>query len=368
MTRSRKSVAGNRIFASLLTAAIGWSGAAAAQTPPSFDQVVAGAAREGKVTAWIQAPGRPQTARALTAAFNKRFNLDIKVEWVVAPSPASNTRAIAEMAGGHVSVDIIGVGAAEEVAAATRAGLIKPYPWSVVFGAAMPEIPALEALMIPEFKGDALPFMVAAYGLAWNPGLIAEADLPERIAQLADPKWRGKLGVNSFFLVPFDVLSYAMGQPQTLDLARRVIANDPVYERGTAAVARAVTTGEVPIGITVSPVAAELMRQKQPLKFRLFTDYIPVSQLHLYVPDGAPDPNAARLFTAWLVTEGVRIGDTFEPMSSPADKESAVATMIAAQMRTTGARIAAPASSVDLAASQKLRDQISLLETGQAAK
>jgi ABC-type Fe3+ transport system substrate-binding protein len=287
---------------------------------------------------------------------------------VVAPAPASNTRAIAEAAGGHVSVDIIGVGAAEEVAVAARAGLVHPYPWSQVFGAALPEIPSLEALMLPDFKGDALPYIVAAYGLVWNPQIIADHDVPDRLLDLADPKWRGRFAVNSFFLVPLDVASYAMGQGPALDFARKLVANDPVYERGTPAVATAVATGQVPLGITVSPVAEEMMREHQPIRFKLFSDYIPVSQLHLYVPDGAPDPNAARLFTAWLVTEGVRIADKYEPMSSPADKESQVIAMINDQVHRTGAKIAAPASAADMAATQKLREQISLLLTGQAPK
>lgn len=341
---------------------------ARADDMPRFDQVVAGAAKEGKVTAWIQAPSRPETARALAAAFNARFKLDIKVEWVATPAPTSNTRAIAEASGGHVSVDIIGPGAAEEVAVAAKAGLIKPYPWSKVFGAAMPDIPRLEALTIPEFKGDALPYIVAAYGLAWNPQSVADNDVPERLVDLADAKWSGKVGVNSFFLVPLDVVSYAMGQSQTLDFAKRLVANEPVYERGTPAVARAVTTGEVPLGITVSPVAAESIRRKEPLRFKLFSDYIPISQLHLYVPEGAPDPNAARLFAAWLVTEGVQIANKYEPLSSPADKDSEVETMINDQVKKSGAKIAAPGSSEDLAAGQKLREQISLLLTGQVPK
>jgi hypothetical protein len=42
--------------------------------------------------------------------------------------------------------------------------------------------------------------------------------------------------------------------------------------------------------------------------------------------------------------------------------------MIDDQVRKTGAKVAAPHSEADLAASQKLREQISLLLTGQAPK
>ena len=339
---------------------------AAAAELPSLDQIVAGAAREGQLTVWVQAPSRPETHRALVAAFNARFHSAIKVDWVPTPAPTGNTRAIAEMAGGRVSVDVIGPGAAEDVLVAARAGLVKPYPWSQVFGAAFPAMAALEGLMIPDLKGDALPYIVAAYGLAWNPGMLKDEEVPARMTDLLDPKWRGKVGVNSFFLIPVDVASYAMGQPAALDYARKLIANDPVYERGTPAVARAVTTGEVPLGITVSPVAEQSIRQHEPLKFRMFADVIPVSQVHVYVPDAAPHPNAARLFAAWLATDGVRIADAFEPMSSPADPDSTIRKMIAAQIAATGAKVASPATLGDLVASQELRDKIGPMLTGQA--
>lgn len=338
---------------------------ASAADLPSFDQVVAGAAKEGSLTIWVQAPARPETHRALAAAFNARFKTDIKVDWVPTPAPTGNTRAIAEMAGGKVSVDLIGPGAAEDVAVAVKAGLVKPYPWTAVFGATFPGIASLEARMIPELKGDALPFILVAYGLAWNPTMLKDDEVPSRMIDLLDPKWRGKVGVNAFFLIPLDVASYAMGQPAALDYARKLIANDPVYQRGTPAVARAVTTGEVPLGITVSPVAEQSIRQHEPLKFRLFADVIPVSQVHVYVPDKAPHPNAARLFAAWLVTDGIKIASTFEPMSSPTDADAGIGKMIAEQVRATGAKVASPASLADLEASQKLRDQIGPMLTGQ---
>jgi ABC-type Fe3+ transport system substrate-binding protein len=335
---------------------------------PDFQSVHSAAVREGHLTVWMQAPSKPETHEALIAAFNKRFALDIKVEWVVIPATTSNTRAIAETSGGHVSVDVIGPGAAEEVAVAADAGLVKPYPWTAVFGATLPRVAALEALMIPALKGMALPYIIASYGLVWNPQMIKAADLPAKFTDLVAPEWSGRVGVNSFFLVPLDVASYVMGEQAALEWARKMIANKPIYERGTPAVASAVATGQVPIGITVSPVAEFMMRQKQPISYRLFSDIIPVSQLHAYVPEAAPHPNAARLFTAWLAAEGVPIADRFEPFSSPADPSSAVMRMINAQVKASDARIAAPHSLADLKASKKLRDEVALLLNGQAPK
>ena len=345
---------------------LGGMSAAVAAEVPTLEQVVAGAKKEGHVAVWLQGPLRPETHRALATAFNARFGTDIKVDWVVTPATTANTRAIAEMAGGRVSVDVIGPGAAEEVTVAAKAGLVKPYPWTQVFGAAFPQVAKLEALAVPELRGDALPYYLIAYGLAWNPGMVKEADLPAKLTDLLDPKWRGRFGVNAFFLTPLDVASYAIGQPAALDIARGMIANGAVYQRGTPAVARAISTGEVPIGVTNSAAVDVAVRQHEPIKFRLFSDVIPASQLYAYVPDAAPDPNAARLFTAWLVSEGIKLADQFEPLSSPADPDSATVKLINAQVQASGARIGSPHSLADLEAGQALRDKITAMMTGQA--
>ena len=42
----------------------------------TYEQILAGAKAEGKLTAWIVAPRLPATHQALIAAFNKRFGLN----------------------------------------------------------------------------------------------------------------------------------------------------------------------------------------------------------------------------------------------------------------------------------------------------
>jgi iron(III) transport system substrate-binding protein len=331
----------------------------------TFDEIVAGAKKEGKLVAWIVAPRGPDTHKTLIEAFNKRFGLETKMEWVPNSPVQSNTRAITEKAGGSVSVDVIGGGAIEEVAAAAKADLIKPYPWGQMFGAAMPAVKDLEDRVIGSYKGTALAYQQIAYVLAWNPTLITEDKLPAKLTDLADPQWQGKFAFNSFFLVPLDVTSYAMGSEATLDFAKKLLANKPVLEKGTPSVARAVVTGAVPIGVTVSPVAETSVRKGEPLKYKLFADYIPVSQVHLYVPEGSPNPNTARLFAAWLAAEGSAVGDKLEPMDRVGDPAAKLPKMIAEQVAKSGAKIAQPAKLEDTVESAKLREAINLLISGQ---
>lgn len=349
----------------LLAAGLTHAQTSAAKPVPSFEDVVAAAKKEGRLVAWIAAPRSPAAHQALIDAFNKRFGLNTALEWVPNSAVTSNTRAIAESASGKVSVDLIGAGAIPEVKAAADAKLLKPYPWAQVFGKALPRLARLQALELAEFKDIALPYQQVAYGLAWNPKAVNEADLPTRLSDLADPRWKGKVGLNAFFMTPVDVTGFQLGNAAAMDLARKLMANSPVFEKGTPAVARSVVTGVVPLGVIVHPVAETAARNNEPLKFRLFRDVVPVSMVYLYVPENSPNPNTARLFAAWLATEGAAVANPIEPFDSPADADAPINKQIAAAV-AAGAKLAKPQSAADLTTNDALRKDIGLLLSGQA--
>lgn len=349
-----------------LSMTIGFSGAQAqSKLGATYEEIVAGAKAEGKLVAWIVAPRSPETHKALIDAFNAKFGLNTQLEWVPNPPVVSNTRAIAEMASGKVSVDIVGGGAIEEVSTATKAGLIKPYPWGDVFGKAMPAVKDLESLVLPEFKGTALAYQQITYVMAWNPTLIADDKVPAKLSDLTDPQWQGKFAFNAFFLTPLDVVSYTAGADVAMELGKKIFANKPILEKGTPAVGRAVVTGTVPVGVTVSPIAEGSVRKQEPLKYKMMADYMPIVMIHLYVPENSPNPNTARLFAAWLAAEGSAIGDKFEPMERPGDANSKVAKMVAEQAAKSGAKVAEIKKASDMDVSAKFREAMSLLLSGQ---
>ena len=287
----------------------------------TYEEILAGAKAEGKLAAWIVAPRGPEAQKALIDAFNARFGLETVVEWVPNNPIQSSTRLMAEAQSNAVSVDVIGGGAAEEVATLMREKLVTPWDWSVL-GAELPSLAALQALEIAELKGAALPYQKISYGLAWNPNLVADADVPTTLAELADPKWKGKFSFNAFFMAPLEVVSYQLGNDATLALGKALVANQPVFEKGSPSVARAVSTGVVPLGVTVDPVVFTMQRAGEPIKYRMFSDVMPISMVYLYVPENSPNPNTARLFAAWLASEGSPIGDPLEPMANPADPDA----------------------------------------------
>lgn len=325
--------------------------AAHAQAPAAattFAAVLEGARREGALSVSISSPGLPETHKALFEAFNKRFNLNLKAEWTPASSVSTGTRIAAEFSRGKGAIDIVGAGGAEEAALLLERSILKPYPWAAAFGKELPQIGEVVNRAIPDLRGTALPILDAVYGIAWNSDLIKDEEVPASYDAVLDPRWQGKVAVNAFFLIPMDSTAFLVGRDKTLDMTKRLLTNKPVLERGTPAVSRAITVGQVPFGITTFHAAARSGSPGKPQKFKLFSDFIPVSPVYVYVPENAPNPNAARLFAAWLVTEGMAIANKTELVPRIGDQGSAIAEMVKTQQGKSGARIASPRSLADV--------------------
>ncbi len=355
---------GTRInLAAGLAAAALVAGTAQAQT---FQQVLEGAKKEGALTVAISSPGLPATHQALFDAFNKRFGLSIKGEWQPLPSPQTGTRVIAEGAAGNtVSFDVIGAGSSQEISALMDRKMLTRYPWAEVFGKELPAVKAVADSAMADVRGYALPILDVVYGLAWNTNALKENEVPQALTDLLDPKWKGKVSVNALVLVPLDLTSYIAGKDRTIEIGRKLLDNNPVLERGTPAVTRAVSTGQAPLGITSFHTAERAERMGEPVKFRLFSDYILHLPAHAYVPEKAPHPNAARLFTAWLATEGVALADKTEPTPVLADPASKIAKM-AKEQQAKGAKISAPPalSGPAVQENKEVRDQFTQMLTG----
>ncbi|MBZ6079075.1 ABC transporter substrate-binding protein [Microvirga puerhi] len=353
-------------FATVFTACV--IGPVSAQpTPPTFESVLEAAKKENGLVVRLSSPGRPQAIAALTEAFNKRFGLSVKPDWAPANAPATNTRVITEAGSGRGSIDIIGLGSAEDVSSMVSRNLVISYPWAEVFGKQLPGIQRAVDAVLPELRGQALPVLDAVYGLAWNPALIEESSLPKTTADLLDPKWQGKMAINSAFLNPLPSMAYVVGPEAMQDYASKLLRNKPVLEQGTPAVSRAISVGQVPFGVTTYHAALRTMQNGEPQKFRLFDDYVFVFEGYAYVPENAPNKNTARLFLAWLTTEGVAVANQHEALPLISDPTSDIAKLIAAQIARTQAKMATPTSLEQIKSTEQLRQTISKMISGQIA-
>ncbi|WP_332685513.1 ABC transporter substrate-binding protein [Bosea sp. (in: a-proteobacteria)] len=336
----------------ILTASV-----ATAQTP-TYEQILEGARKEGRLFVAVSSPGTPQAHAAIAKAFNERFGLNITVEWNAANPVQTGTKLIAERGRASGSVDVVGAGGAQEASVLFERQILKPYPWAAVFGKQFPQIDEVADRVMKDLRGAALPILDATYGIGWNPKLIKDEDVPNTWAELLKSEWRGRFAINAFSLNPLDYYSFALGKDETLKMAKATLDNKPVLERGTAAATRAISVGQAPVGLSSLHIAG----RSEGVKFKLFTDFIPVNNLYIYVPESAPNPNVARLFAAWLTTEGIAVANVHEPLPRAGDKGSPLAEMIAERVKG-GAKILTENSLEDTKQALSVRGAIADLMT-----
>jgi iron(III) transport system substrate-binding protein len=333
-----------------------------AQPAESVRKLVEGAKSEGKLVIWLTSPAIPRTQTAVMDAFNKRFGLSIQYEWLALHPSRSVPRLVTEASSGRIEADVVGSLTYDDMLVLKEANLLEPYPWVDAFAKDLTNIDEPAGRLIPELRNLGLAFFDNVFLLAWNTNQIKEADLPHKLTDLTDPKWKSRFVTNATYGLPLDTLSLTLGREGALDLARKLLDNQPVLKRGTPAVAEAITSAEAPIGISSFFNSDRAKKVGQPQEYRLLDDYVPVMPLHVVVTRGSAHPNAARLFAAWLVTEGVSIMDQMESGGRVTDPTSAMGQMV--EHRAPGAKLVMPHDAADVAGILEARRELNLLFTG----
>lgn len=322
----------------------------------TFEEILEGAKKEGKLFALISSPGKPETHQAVAKAFNERFGLNTQIEWTATNPVQTGTKLIAEQ-GGAGFVDVIGAGGNQEINVLFEREIVKPYPWMETFGSELKGLEKAVDPVIDDLKGAGLLIAHNVYGMAWNKDLIQDEEVPDTYAELLTPEWKGRFAVNAFSLNPTDYYSFALGEEKTLEMAKAIIDNAPVLERGTGAVTRAISVGQAPVGISSYHQAGRV----ENLGFKLFSDYIPVGVLHVFVPENAPNPNTARLFAAWFASEGMAVVNEHEPM--PRFGDGTDLDKMVADVEAGGGKIIAETSIADTNSANAIRKKIADLMT-----
>lgn len=336
------------------------SGIAAAQSAESVEDLVAGAREEGNLVVLLLQPTKPENRDRLIEAFKQRYDLDINIEWAPMHPTTLMSRLAAESPSGRFSADV-GQGSVDDLWPSVQAGYVANVDWGGLFGANLPGIAAATEGVPSEMTNSVLAMYDLVYGLIWNPDFVDEADLPQKVADMADPKWQGKLALNAFHIAPVDYLNYEIGHDATVDIVRGLLANNPVLKDGSGAVGAAVSAGEASIGTGMAYATDLAVDRGEPLRFRPFADYTPVLGMKVFVPEYAPNPNAGRLFAAWFVTEGMAMIGEEEHLGQLTNPDSAVGADLNRRIAEVGSQIVSVSSAAQfdqLTATRKVIDEM----------
>jgi iron(III) transport system substrate-binding protein len=236
-------------------------GFALAQTPeaaariaqydkPDREQfLLAGARKEGEVAVYTSLVSEDLTA--LSAAFEKKYG--VKVKGWRAGSEKVLQRAVTEARASRAEADVIETNG-PELEALYREKLLQPL-----------RSPHLKDLMPQAVRphGHWVGTRVNMFVHSYNTQLVKKDELPKTYADLANPRWKGRLGIEAEDEDWFAMVIKGLGEEAGLKTFRDIAkTNGFSVRKGHTLLAGLVASGEVPFAITTYSHGAEKMKAR----------------------------------------------------------------------------------------------------------
>ncbi len=277
--------------------------------PDRMQKLIEGAKKEGELTIYTSA--QSDDMGALTGAFEKKYGVKVTV-WR-SSSEKVLQRAVAEARANRASMDIAETNG-PEMESMHREQILQKV-----------KSPHLADLIAPALRphGEWVGTRLNVFVQAYNTSLVKKEDLPKTWEDLANPKWKGKLGIEQ------EDSDWLAGQFVELGEARAnkvfrgiVAANGVSVRKGHTLLTQLVVSGEIPLALTVYNYKAEQLKQKgAPIDWFSIGPAI-ARPNGVGVAKKAPHPHAAVLFYDFeLSEEGQKIlaGRDFVPTSRRVD-------------------------------------------------
>jgi iron(III) transport system substrate-binding protein len=272
-------------------------------------KLVEGAKKEGELNIYTSA--QSDDMGALVSAFEKKYGIKVNV-WR-SSSEKVLQRAVTEARANKHTMDVAETNGPELEAMSREKILVavkSPYLADLIAPAIRPH---------GEWVGTRLNVFVQAY----NTQQVKKSELPKTWEDLADPKWKGKLGIEQ------EDSDWLAGQYAELGDARAgkvfkdiVEKNGVSVRKGHTLLTQLVVSGEIPFALTVYNYKAEQLKGKgAPIDW--FTIGPAIARPNgIGVAKQAPHPHAAVLFMDFEISpEGQKIlaGRDFVPTSKKVD-------------------------------------------------
>jgi iron(III) transport system substrate-binding protein len=262
--------------------------------PDRTQRLIDGAKKEGVATLYSSAV--TDDSNAIAIAFEKKYG--VKVQLWRGSSEDILRRAVTEHRGGRNDVDVAET-AGTEMEGLRREQLLQEIS-SPVF-----------ADLIPQAVVPHRPWVTSRLSIftaAFNTTLIKPAVVPKSYEDLADPQWKGKLGVEADDGNWFMSIAGAMGEDKAVALFRKIVAvNGMSLRKGHTLLSNLVVAGEVPLALTVYGYRInELKAKAAPIDGTVLPPAVALPT-GIAVFAHAPHPYAAALFMDFFLGDGQRI-------------------------------------------------------------
>ena len=278
----------------------------------SHDEIVAKAKKEGRVRAIVNMDR--YNIKATTAAFTKKYPfIEINAQGIAGTDEAQRL-LLETQSGAAKEWDIV------DVAVQFRSEF-NPYLWKVdLLGMAKHGVLGIPPPMIDQKYGNVVAFENNFQVTAYNKKLVPAHLVPKTWEDLLRPEFKGRKFAAD--IRPKDVVALvpAWGLEKTLDFARKIAAQEPIWVRGGDRTMPFLIAGEIPmmIGPNFATVKGAKRKDRTGVLQYVILEPVPVrfSNAQGILPT-SQHPHAALLWLEWMASpEAQKIGDETELHSS----------------------------------------------------
>ena len=280
--------------------------------PSDRNEIMAKAKTEGRLR--VLAEMEPPNIKASTAAFMKKYPfINLYIEEITATDQYQ--RNLLELKGGRgkdwdllsVSIDFY----SEYLPFLSKIDLL---------GMAELGIIQIPNQMIDSKNRNIAAFFSRFQVTALNKNLMPADRAPHTWEDLLKPEFKGRKFAADIRPTEIAGLVPAWGLEKTLDYARKIAAQQPIWVRGGSRTLISIIAGEIPMMIGPNYTAVKRAQAKDPIGVLQYVTLEPVP-VRLTVAEGihtaAQHPNAALLWLEWMASpEAQKLADEYEPLAS----------------------------------------------------
>ena len=301
----RRTVTGAVLSVIVAVGLFGLVSESGAQAPQTLQQLIEGARKEGQLNWYPVSSLGTDGAKAISQVFNKRFGLNLRINADVSGNISTVfSKAIVESKSGIPPTFDVLYGPDHRAFEVKEAdGLERVDNWEAILKEISPEAYAVRQKVSPlDIAGYAFLWANRIKCLNYNTDLITEAELPQTIADLGNPKYKGAFSLSPFVTdAEFGTLIYP--RDKWMEIVRTWGALNPAIMTYEAGVQR-MLLGEFKFLPSNGEYIFEVKGKnpKAPIGVSFFKDLTANSYVFHMVRKNAKNPNAAKLFTLWTTT------------------------------------------------------------------
>jgi iron(III) transport system substrate-binding protein len=299
-------------FAAALAAApVGGQGLATYEGADRGAKIAEAAKKEGTLTLYTTIAEKDLPA--IVGPFERKHGIKVNV-WRAGTDKVLQ-RTVTEQQAKKYDVDVVHFGA-PEMEALTREKILAPV--------SSPVHKDLQEGSVPAHKSWAATIL-SVWVQAYNTAALRKEDLPKTYKDLANPRYKGKLGIEAKNDDWFATVVHLMGgEQQGLKFFQDVVAANGISPRqGHTLLNNMVVSGEVPLALTVYNYMPEQAKKKgAPIDWFALEPAVARANA-VGVTRSAPHPNAALLFYDYLLgPEGQKAFATLDYVPTNTQVES----------------------------------------------